>query len=95
MVSAAFDRNVYSQYLGSVTVVYAQASSAKTAIKQYNGAQLDDRVMKIEYASRYPENLSPQKVPLSRPQGGLPPRDNQPLPKRKGPNAIQKNNNNN
>jgi len=49
-VTASFDKNMYGQYLGSATIVYAQSSSAADAIRQYNGAQLDDRVMKIEYA---------------------------------------------
>ena len=42
---------MHNQYLGSATLVYAAASGAQNCIKTYNGAQLDDRVMKIEYAS--------------------------------------------
>ena len=37
--------------MGSATLIYAAASGAQNCIKTYNGAQLDDRVMKIEYAS--------------------------------------------
>ena len=50
IISASFDKNNYGQYFGSATVVYAQSSAAKLAIRDYNGAALDDRVMKIEYA---------------------------------------------
>lgn len=42
---------MHNQYLGSATLIYAAASGAQNCIKTYNGAQLDDRVMKIEYAS--------------------------------------------
>ena len=80
---------MHGQYLGSATVVYAQASAARNAIKEYNGAQLDDRVMKIEYASRLPEGQSPTKMSLGR-QSSLNQKINKPLPMRKGPNAIQK-----
>jgi hypothetical protein len=41
---------MHGQYLGSATLIYVKATSAVEAIKRYNGAQLDDRVMKIEYA---------------------------------------------
>ena len=60
-MTASFDKNMFGQYLGSATVVFAQAHSASNAIRNYNGAQLDDRVMKIEYA------------PLSMKQGKLAP----------------------
>lgn len=38
------------QYLGSATLIYLKANSADAAIKKFNFAQLDDRVIKIEYA---------------------------------------------
>ena len=41
---------MFGQYLGSATIIYAKANSAEAAIKKYNFAQLDDRVLKIEYA---------------------------------------------
>lgn len=50
LINANFDKNMLGQYLGSATLIYHKASSATAAIKQYNNAQLDDRVMKIEYA---------------------------------------------
>ena len=50
LINANFDKNMRGQYLGSATLVYHKASSAAAAIKQYDNAQLDDRVMKIEYA---------------------------------------------
>lgn len=50
LVNASFDKNIHNQYLGSATLIYAAASGASNCIKTYNGAQLDDRVMKIEYA---------------------------------------------
>lgn len=50
LITAAFDKNMHGQYLGSATLIYVKATSAANAIKQFNGAQLDDRVMKVEYA---------------------------------------------
>ena len=47
---------MHGQYLGSATLIYAKANAASAAIMQFNGAQIDDRVMKIEYAM--PENTS-------------------------------------
>ena len=76
-MTASFDKNMFGQYLGSVTVVFAQASAASNAIKSYNGAQLDDRVMKIEYA---PVSSKQAKLTTPPPQSLV----------RKGPNAIQK-----
>lgn len=51
VISASFDKNLFGQGLGSATLVYSTASSAARCIKTYNGAQLDDKVMKIEYAN--------------------------------------------
>ena len=62
MISAGFDKNMHGQYLGSATLIYAKATAAANAIKQYNGAQLDDRVMKIEYAMPL-ETASPRQAP--------------------------------
>ena len=50
LVSVGFDKNMHGQYLGSATIIYLKAKSAVAAIKQYNGAQIDDRVLKVEYA---------------------------------------------
>ena len=50
LMNAGFDKNMHGQYLGSATLIYVKSTSAADAIKRYNGAQLDDRVMKIEYA---------------------------------------------
>ena len=55
LINANFDKNMHGQYLGSATLIYHKASSAAACIKQYNNAQLDDRVMKIEYA--LPQNV--------------------------------------
>lgn len=38
VVSASFDKNMFGQYLGSATVVFAQASAASNAIRSFNGA---------------------------------------------------------
>merc|ERR1712228_68060 len=51
------------QYLGSATLVYSAASGAANCIRTYNGAQLDDRVMKIEYAV-------PTNIPVNFKSGG-------------------------
>ena len=44
-----FDRNEFGQFLGSATVTYENAKDAKTAIQEYNGAHLDDKVLTVEY----------------------------------------------
>jgi len=76
------------QYLGSATLIYGKASSATNAIKQFNGAQLDDRTMKIEYAT-------PQQIRVPSPQQSNKGSQKikavkQPLTMRRGNNAIQK-----
>lgn len=76
------------QYLGSATLIYVKSTSAANAIKRYNGAQLDDRVMKIEYAM-------PKETPRtnSSPMAKKPQRlqvIKKPLGVRRGNNAIQK-----
>jgi len=63
LISADFDKNVHGQYLGSATLVYSAASGAANCIRTYNGAQLDDRVMKIEYAV-------PTNIPVNFKSGG-------------------------
>lgn len=60
LMSADFDKNTHGQFLGSATLVYASASGAANCIRTYNGAQLDDRVMKIEYA--FPQSAMPHTV---------------------------------
>jgi len=80
---------MHGQYLGSATLIYVKATSAATAIKQFNGAQLDDRVMKVEYALA--QDTTTPRVP---PASGVHARfkqaqpTKQPLPMRKGTNAI-------
>lgn len=44
-----FDRNNFGQFLGSATVVYEKPEDAEEAIKQYHGAQLDDRILTVEF----------------------------------------------
>ena len=44
-----FDRNEFGQFLGSATVTYENPKDAKTAIQEYNGAHLDDKVLTVEY----------------------------------------------
>ena len=60
LVSVGFDKNMHGQYLGSATIIYLKATSAAAAIKQYNGAQIDDRVLKVEYA--LPEDTTKPRV---------------------------------
>jgi hypothetical protein len=50
MIQARFDTNEFGQYLGTATIIYAKASAAAKAINDYNGASLDNRVMRIYYA---------------------------------------------
>ena len=50
LISGDFDSNMNGHYLGSATLIYVKAAAAAAAIKLYNGAQIDDRVMKVEYA---------------------------------------------
>eukprot|EP00347_Sterkiella_histriomuscorum_P020737 403336668 len=44
-----FDRNNFGQFLGSATVVYDKPEDAQEAIQQYHGAQLDDRILTVEF----------------------------------------------
>jgi len=60
LISARFDTNEFAQYIGTATVIYAKASAAARAIKDYNLAQIDNRTMRVEYASAGMQ--SPAKV---------------------------------
>jgi RNA recognition motif-containing protein len=51
MVQARFDTNEHGQYLGTATIIYAKASAALRAIDDFNGASLDNRVMKVAFAN--------------------------------------------
>ena len=51
LISARFDTNEFGQFLGTATVIYTKASCASRAIKDYNMAQIDNRTMKVEFAS--------------------------------------------
>jgi RNA recognition motif-containing protein len=90
-MNAGFDKNMHGQYLGSATLIYVKSSSAAEAIKRYNGAQLDDRVMKIEYA--LPQDL-PDKPSTQIISGKKPIQQRLQVVKnpvaRRGNNAIQK-----
>jgi RNA recognition motif-containing protein len=44
-----FDRNEFGQFLGSATVTYERAEDAKQAIREYNGAFLDEKVLVVEH----------------------------------------------
>lgn len=44
-----FDRNEFGQFLGSATVVYEKPEDAAKAIEEYNNAELDKRVLTVEY----------------------------------------------
>jgi RNA recognition motif-containing protein len=50
MIQARFDTNEHGQYLGTATIIYAKASAALRAIDDFNGASLDNRLMKVAYA---------------------------------------------
>lgn len=50
MIQARFDTNEFGQYLGTATVIYSKASAATKAIADYNGASLDNRVMRVYFA---------------------------------------------
>ena len=80
---------MHGQYLGSATLIYVKASSAANAIKQYNGAQLDDRVMKIEYAQSAETSAPKTKIiAAKRPQQQRLTVVKQPAKLRRGGNAI-------
>lgn len=51
LISARFDTNEFAQFLGTATVIYAKASAAARAVKDYNMAQIDKRTMRVEYAA--------------------------------------------
>lgn len=44
-----FDRNEFGQFLGSATVTYDTPADAESAIQEYHGAMLDNRVLTVEY----------------------------------------------
>lgn len=76
--------------MGSATLIYVKATSAAEAIKRYNGAQLDDRVMKIEHA--LPNDSPKVQSPISSGKN-LKQRLSvvkKPVSVRRGNNAIQK-----
>ena len=54
---------MHGQYLGSATLIYEKATAAANAIVKYNGAQLDDRIIKVEYALA--ENTTKPRVPVA------------------------------
>lgn len=60
MIQARFDTNEHGQYLGTATIIYAKASAALRAIDEYNGASLDNRMMKVQYVD---ENTRPSVSP--------------------------------
>lgn len=49
MRECKFDRNEFGQFLGSATVVYERPADADKAIADYHGAQLDDKILTVEY----------------------------------------------
>lgn len=51
MRECKFDRNEFGQFLGSATVVYERAEDASKAIEEYHGAQLDDKILTVEFDS--------------------------------------------
>lgn len=62
LVRSSFDANEFGQYLGTATVIYAKASAATRAIKEYNMAQIDNRTMRVEFAiAPAATTSSPQK----------------------------------
>lgn len=65
MIQARFDTNEFGQYLGTATVIYAKASAAVKAINDYNGASLDNRVMRVYYAEEQPNNNTRPEAPKS------------------------------
>lgn len=74
MIQARFDTNEHGQYLGTATVIYLKASAALKAINDFNGASLDNRVMRVYFAEdqKRPEQskktltLSQQRIQAAR-----------------------------
>ena len=64
-----FDRNEFGQFLGSATVVYEKAEDAAAAIKEYHGAELDEKILTVEY-----DNAGVVRVPKIRSSGNAAPR---------------------
>jgi RNA recognition motif-containing protein len=44
-----FDRNEFGQFLGSATVVFETFEDAQSAINEYHGALLDNKVLTVEH----------------------------------------------
>jgi RNA recognition motif-containing protein len=61
LIQARFDTNEHGQYLGTATVIYQKASAALRAVTDYNGASLDNRVMRVFFADDHkrPEQPKP------------------------------------
>jgi len=72
-----FDRNEFGNFLGQATVTYVKPEDAKTAIQEYHGAFLDDKVLTVEYdivpqvSPRVPKTLNAQAGPLSGPKSQI------------------------
>ena len=49
LVECRFDRNEFGQFLGSATVVYERQDDGQKAIEEYHGAQLDDKILTVEF----------------------------------------------
>lgn len=69
MIQARFDTNEHGQYLGTATVIYFKASAATRAINDYNGASLDNRVMRVYYAEEPKAEIKPAQKPNVLSQG--------------------------
>lgn len=63
MIQARFDTNEFGQYLGTATIIYAKAQAALRAVNDYNGASLDNRVMKVYFAEEQPRPEQPKPAP--------------------------------
>lgn len=58
MIQARFDTNEHGQFLGTATVIYAKAGAALRAINDYNGASLDNRMMKVAFADEHAARIA-------------------------------------
>jgi len=60
-----YDFDEFGQYLGTVTIVYANEAHAFRAIQNYNRAAIDNKVMKVVYATEAQKSHSNERAPRS------------------------------
>jgi RNA recognition motif-containing protein len=61
LFTCSFDMNEFGQYLGTCTLVYRHEKDAAKAIRDYNRATIDGKIMTVEYSDK--GKSSPHSAP--------------------------------